>query len=83
MAVRRLKQIATDALNGVRIASGVQREFLSVAEAEAWTGISRWTFRRWAYDGKIASHKLSRRLLIPVSEVRRVLAEGMRPRSEV
>jgi excisionase family DNA binding protein len=57
-------------------------EFLGVAEAESLTGVSRWTWRRWCYDGKVASVKLGKRLLIPVSEIRRILAEGTRPRVE-
>lgn len=57
-------------------------EFLAVSEAETLTGVSKWTWRRWAYDGKVASVKLGKRLLIPVSEIRRILAEGTRPRVE-
>jgi hypothetical protein len=45
----------------------------------AWTGLSVWTWRRWAYDGKIASVKAGKRLLIPASEVERILNEGLRP----
>ncbi len=43
------------------------------------TGLSPWTWRRWAYEGKVASIKVGRRLLIPRSEIERVLAEGLRP----
>jgi hypothetical protein len=56
-----------------------EREFVSVDEAEAMTGISRWTWRRRCYEGSTASSKVGRRLLIPVSEVRRIMSEGMRP----
>jgi predicted site-specific integrase-resolvase len=45
----------------------------------AWTGLSVWTWRRWAYDGKIASVKAGKRLLIPASEVERIMREGLRP----
>ena len=55
-------------------------EYLGVAEAEAITGVSRWTWRRWAYDGKISSVKLGKRLLIPSREIARLVAENMRPR---
>lgn len=58
----------------------VQKEYLSVKEAEILTGKSRWGWRRYAYQGKIDSVKLGRRLLIPLVEIRRVLAEGSRPR---
>jgi hypothetical protein len=40
--------------------------------------------RKRAYAGKIASIKDTRHLLIPVSEIRRVMGEGYRPaRTEV
>jgi hypothetical protein len=60
----------------------VEKEFLSVTEAETLSGMSRWTWRSYAYKGKIASTKVGKRLLIPLTEVRRVLAEGTRPRLE-
>lgn len=53
---------------------------LSVDDAEALTGVSRWTWRRWAYSGKISSSKLGKRLLIPTSEITRLMQEGNRPR---
>jgi len=52
---------------------------ISVAEAEIQTGVSRWTWRRWAYDGKVASVKLGKRLLLPAAEVERMITEGTRP----
>ncbi len=58
----------------------VEAEFLSVDDAQIKTGISRWTWRSWAYSGRIASVKAGRRLLIPVAEIQRVIAEGTRPR---
>jgi excisionase family DNA binding protein len=57
----------------------VNRQYLGVAELEAMTGISRWTWRRWAYDGKVGSVKLGKRLLIPAREVQRLIAENSRP----
>jgi len=54
-------------------------QFVGVDGAEARTGISRWTWRRMAYAGRIASSKVGKRLLIPVSEIDRILAEGYRP----
>jgi hypothetical protein len=55
-------------------------ELLSVVECEAVTGVSRWTWRQWAYRGKIASCKLGdRRLLIPPAELDKLIAAGMRP----
>jgi excisionase family DNA binding protein len=57
----------------------IDAEFLGVAEAETLTGVSRWTWRRWAYDGKVSSVKLGKRLLIPASEIKRLVAENTRP----
>jgi hypothetical protein len=42
--------------------------------------ISVWTARNWAYSGKIATCKPSKHLLVPISEVERLEAEGARPR---
>src|SRR5579884_2102699 len=55
--------------------------YIGVEEAHNISGLSPWTWRRWAYVGKIASVKAGRRLLIPVSEIQRIMQEGMRPRS--
>lgn len=58
----------------------VEREWLGVDDCETFSGRSRWSWRRDAYRGTITSTKVGRRLLIPLSEVRRVMAEGLRPR---
>jgi len=58
----------------------VEPEYVSVQSAETLTGRSRWSWRRDAYDGKIASVKLGAKLLIPIAEIRRVIAENTRPR---
>jgi len=58
----------------------IEPEYWGVDEAEQWSGRSRWSWRKDAYSGKISSVKCGRRLLLPVSEVRRIMAEGMRPR---
>lgn len=60
----------------------VEPEYVSVQGAETMTGRSRWSWRRDAYDGKIASVKLGAKLLIPIAEIRRVIAENTRPRVE-
>jgi len=57
----------------------VEPEYVSVQSAETMTGRSRWSWRRDAYEGKIASVKLGAKLLIPIAEIRRVLAENTRP----
>lgn len=53
---------------------------VGVKRAAAMSDLSTWTWRRWAYTGKVASIKAGTRLLIPLSEVHRVLKEGLRPR---
>jgi hypothetical protein len=57
----------------------LSRQFASVADAEAKTGVSKWTWRRWALDGKVGSVKLGKRLLIPIAEIDRLVAENTRP----
>ena len=61
----------------VRVAKA---DYLGVVDAETLTGVSRWTWRRWAYDGRVASVKLGKRLLIPSAEIARRVAENTRPR---
>jgi hypothetical protein len=62
---------------------GLQRQFLTVRQAGEITGLSPWTWRQWAYRGKVASVKAGEgkhaRLLIPVGEITRVMSEGLRP----
>jgi excisionase family DNA binding protein len=55
------------------------QRYLGVDAVGDLTGLSPWTWRRWAYDGKVASVKVGRRLLIPASEIERVMHEGLRP----
>ena len=58
----------------------IEAELLGMAEAEEMTGRSRWSWRRDCYSGAVASVKIGAKLLIPISEVRRVIAENTRPR---
>jgi len=57
------------------------REWYSVEQLEAISDISKWTWRRWAQTGKIASAKVSSRLLISRSEYERIMREATRPRN--
>jgi hypothetical protein len=59
-----------------------EREYVSVAEASRITSLSGWTLRHWCYSGRIASAKVGSRLLIPIAELRRVLAEKTRPATQ-
>ena len=60
----------------------IERKFLSVTEAAAMTGISLWSWWRWGADGRIATTKIGNRVLIPIEEINRLAAEGMRPKIE-
>lgn len=60
----------------------VEAQYVGVVDAEGLSGISRWTWRRWAYDGRVASVKLGRRLLIPVAEIERLITKNTRPALE-
>lgn len=62
------------------VQGSIKRELLGMMDAEQMTGRSRWSWRRDAYEGRIASVKIGRRLFVPVSEVQRVIAENTRPR---
>jgi len=42
-------------------------------------GLSVWTARRMAYEGKIASVKLGKLLMIPAGEAERIISERLRP----
>lgn len=53
-------------------------EVIRVQEFARRLQISVWTARQWAYCGKIASCKAGKHLLIPASEVSRLIAENMR-----
>jgi excisionase family DNA binding protein len=43
-------------------------------------GISVWTLRRKVYQGEVASVKIGAKLLVPESEIVRLVREGTRPR---
>lgn len=59
-----------------------RRQLLGVVEAADELGLSHWTLRAWAYSGRISSNKLGSRLMIPRSEIDRIIAESERPRLE-
>jgi hypothetical protein len=75
----------------VRLAETVEPVCVGVDQAQVMSGISRWTWRSWAQKGVVDSVKVGGRngklgrggrLLIPIAEVRRVLAENFRPRQQ-
>ncbi len=75
--MKTLNSFGTAALNS----TGAEKLLYRVQEAGAATGESPWTWRRRAYMGVCSSVKLSSkgRLLIPRSEIDRLISEGFRP----
>ena len=57
----------------------IEPTHVGVYDAEARSGVSAWSWRHMAYSGRIASCKVGKRLLIPIAEIDRILAEGYRP----
>ena len=57
-----------------------QRFLRSVNNAGEQLGLSHWTIREWCYRGKLASHKIGTRLMVPQSEIDRIITESLRPR---
>lgn len=54
-------------------------ELVSVAEAASRLGLAPITIRQWSARRKVARVKLGRRTLIPVSEIDRLITEGLIP----
>jgi excisionase family DNA binding protein len=50
-----------------------------IPEAAHRWGVSIWTVRDWIQNGKIVSHKLGGRRLVPVSEIERLITESRQP----
>jgi predicted site-specific integrase-resolvase len=65
------------------ITSVTQDSLLSIARAAERLGISPWTIRAWAVKGqngcapKIRTIKLGARRMVPLSEVHRIICEGI------
>lgn len=57
----------------------LERQYVSPDQAEAIYGPSRWTFRRYAYNGMLPSVKFGTRLLIPVAAIEAFLSARTRP----
>jgi hypothetical protein len=58
---------------------GGTTEWISVDEAEAITGRSKWSWRRDAYASRIGSSKVGRRLFLRLKDVLEVMDSGYRP----
>jgi excisionase family DNA binding protein len=50
-----------------------------ILEAAHRWGVSSHTVRDWIQQGKVASHKLGGRRLVPVSEIERLIEESRQP----
>ena len=55
------------------------QRLLSVKDFAALLELSFWTVRGWAYKGRVASVKLGARMMIPVTELDRLMNENLRP----
>ncbi len=69
-------------MKSVQAEAELEPDFLSMDGAEKRTSISRWTWRKYCYEGKVASVKVGKRLLIPVAEINRIMQAGLRPAVE-
>jgi hypothetical protein len=58
-----------------------EREYLSMYELTAWSGISRSQIKRWVRSGLLNRYKPGngRRTLFSLAEVRRLIQDGVRP----
>lgn len=68
----------TKTANPIPPVSPTQR-LLSVKDFGALLGVSLWTIRAWAYKGRVASVKLGARMMIPTTELDRLIQENLRP----
>lgn len=57
----------------------LEKQYVSPDEAEVIYGPSKWTFRRYAYQGIFPSVKFGTRLLIPVKAIEDFMAARTRP----
>jgi hypothetical protein len=62
----------------VSLVSSSQR-LLSIKDFGALLGVSLRTVRGWDYKGRVASVKLGARMMIPVTELDRLISENLRP----
>lgn len=69
-------------MNQQKPAAVTTRRLVPVKKAAERLGLSVWGVRAMAYSGRIASHKVSTRLMISEDEIERVIAESERPRME-
>jgi excisionase family DNA binding protein len=54
----------------------IQERLISVEETSKWLSVSTFTTRRLVKSGQLRSVRVGKRLLIPLSEVERVITQG-------
>lgn len=54
----------------------LRHELLTLTEAVEELHLSRWTLRRWIEQGRLRAVRLGKRVLVPASEVDRLVREG-------
>jgi excisionase family DNA binding protein len=52
---------------------------MTVGEVAAKLGVSHWTVRTWARNGRIPSFRIGRRVLIKVADIEAAINEAYRP----
>jgi hypothetical protein len=64
----------------VELVAKTAPEMLKIGEFAGRMRISIWTARQWSYRRRMATCKSGKLLLVPATEVTRLIEEGMRPR---
>lgn len=66
----------------IEFSSGGASDGAGVQPGRARYRVPVWTIRQWAFRGKVASAKLKTHLIMPTSELNRIIAENLRPALE-
>lgn len=60
-------------------AASLPEQLLSIDDTASLLSVSTWTVRAWVRSGRLTSVKLGARVLLPASEIQRVINEARRP----
>ena len=55
----------------------VKPKLLRMEQASTTIGVSHWTLRQWAKQGKLRTVKLGNLRLVPVEEIERIAQQGI------
>jgi excisionase family DNA binding protein len=55
----------------------VEPRLLRIDQASSTIGVSHWTLRQWAKQGKLRTVKLGNLRLVPVEELDRIAQQGI------